>query len=315
MTQISAKYDRLIEDLRRDFRPQREWGEGRGLFLVIGHFLVGIAGGAWLLGLWFDDLPGLVVAFFLAGAGGIAHLAFLGRPERFWKMARHVRTAWISRGFIGLSLFLLGASLYLPPRLLAGWPWDSGSIAAQAGWLLAAIGMVVLIIYMGFVYSASKGVPFWNSPLHPILYVAYALRGGTAGLLVAAAAMGASNERAAQQLIEIWLAITAVIVVLFALELYGAMTGGNAASQRSARDLVAGRLAVFFYGGTLLIGLVVPAVLISGKIAPLTFGVLAVVGVCSTLGDFFMKYTTIRAGIYVPLRTPVRVPRTRSKPS
>jgi len=309
MTQISAKYDRLIEDLRRDFRPQREWAEGRGLFLVIGHFLVGIAGGAWLLGLWFDDLPGLVGAFVLAGAGAVAHLAFLGRPERFWKMARHVRTAWISRGFIGLSLLLVGASLYLPPRLFAGWLWEAGSIAAQAGWLLALAGMVVVIVYMGFVYSASKGVPFWNSPLHPILYVAYALRGGAAGLLVAAAATGASDTHTAEQLVEIWFAITAVIVVLFALELHGAMTGGNAASQRSARDLVAGRLAAFFYGGTLLIGLVVPVILISGRIAPVTFGVLAVVGVCSTLGDFFMKYTTIRAGIYLPLRGVARTGR------
>ena len=51
MPEISAKYERLIQDLRADFRPQREWGEGRGLFLVIGHFLVGVAAGAWLFGL------------------------------------------------------------------------------------------------------------------------------------------------------------------------------------------------------------------------------------------------------------------------
>ena len=44
MTDISAKYEKLIQDLRQDFRPQREWGEGRGVFLVIGHFLVGSGG-------------------------------------------------------------------------------------------------------------------------------------------------------------------------------------------------------------------------------------------------------------------------------
>ena len=37
MAEISVKYERLIQDLRRDFRPQREWGEGRGVFLVIGR--------------------------------------------------------------------------------------------------------------------------------------------------------------------------------------------------------------------------------------------------------------------------------------
>ncbi len=301
MTEISAKYERLIQDLRQDFRPQREWGEGRGVFLVVGHFLVGVAAGAWLFGLAFADLPGLVIAFLLAGAGGIAHLAFLGRPERFWKMARHVRTSWISRGFVGLTLFLIGALLYLPPLLLPQWPWDVTSLPAQAGWLLAAVGMVVLIGYMGFVYTASKGIPFWNSPLHPILYVAYALRGGAAALLVATALFGASDGAATERLIQIWIAITALVAALFALEVYGALVSGNVAARRSVRELLAGRLAAAFYGGTLLIGLIVPALLVGGRLAPANLGVLAVIGLCSTLGDFFMKYTTIRAGVYMPL--------------
>lgn len=301
MTEISAKYERLIGDLRRDYRPQREWGEGRGLFLVIGHFLVGIAAGAWLFGLIFLYTPVLVIAFLLAGLGGLAHLAFLGRPERFWKMARHVRTSWIARGFVGLTLFLVGAALYLPPLLIGSWPWDLASLLARAGALLAAVGMVVLIGYMGFVYTASKGVPFWNSPLHPMLYMAYALRGGAAATLVAFALFGAPDGTSANQVLEIWIGITAVVAGLFGLEIYGALTGGNAAARRSVHDLLAGRLAVAFYGGTLLIGLVIPALLLSARLAPLSLGVLAVIGLCSTLGDFFMKYTGIRAGVYMPL--------------
>src|SRR5215831_14879496 len=66
MTEISTKYERLIQDLRGDFRPQREWGEGRGVFLVVGHFLVGVAAGAWLFGLAFSYTPGLAIAFLLA---------------------------------------------------------------------------------------------------------------------------------------------------------------------------------------------------------------------------------------------------------
>jgi formate-dependent nitrite reductase membrane component NrfD len=301
MTDISAKYERLIADLRQDFRPQREWGEGRGVFLVVGHFLVGVAAGAWLFGLWFAYPPGLAAAYVLAGIGGIAHLAFLGRPERFWRMAWHVRTAWIARGFVGLTLFLVGASLYLPPLLIAAWPWGEGSLPAQAGWLLAAAGMVVLIVYMGFVYSASKGIPFWNSPLHPVLYMAYALRGGAAALLVEMALFGQIDDDVVGPLLKIWVGITAVVTVLFALEIYGALTGGNVAARRSARDLLTGRLAVYFYGGTLLVGLIVPALLVGGELASVNLAVLAVIGLCSTLGDFFMKYTSIRAGYYLPL--------------
>jgi formate-dependent nitrite reductase membrane component NrfD len=116
------------------------------------------------------------------------------------------------------------------------------------------------------------------------------------------AVLGAADERTVAQLIQAWLGITAFVVVLFAIELHGALTSGNAAARQSARELLAGRLATYFYGGTLLIGLVVPAILLSGRVAPLTLGLLAVIGLCSTLGDFFMKYTTIRAGVYRPLR-------------
>ena len=301
MPDISAKYERLIADLRQDFRPQREWGEGRGLFLVIGHFLVGVAAGAWLFGLLFDYLPGLIAGFLLAGAGGIAHLLFLGRPERFWRMARHVKTAWVARGFVGLTLFLAGCVLYLPPLLFAAWPWGATSAIGWLGWFMAAAGMIVLIVYMGFVYSASKGIPFWNSPLHPLLYIAYALRGGAAALLVAMAVLGVSNPEMAERLIMIWIAITALVIVLFALEMQGALTSGNAAARHSVRELLAGRFAGYFYGGTLLLGLLVPLALVSGKLAPLSFAVLAAVGLFSALGDFFMKYSTIRAGIYAPI--------------
>jgi formate-dependent nitrite reductase membrane component NrfD len=308
MTEISAKYEQLIQDLRRDFRPQREWGEGRGLFLVIGHFLVGVAAGAWLFGLIFNYSPGLVAGFLLAGGGGIAHLAFLGRPERFWKMVRHVRTAWISRGFIGLTLFLAGAMLYLPPLVLTDWPWASDSALGYLGWGMAVVGMVVLIVYMGFVYTASKGIPFWNSPLHPVLYMAYALRGGIAALLVTMALFDAPSP-GAMSLVTIWIVVTAVVIILFALEIQGALTGGNPAARRSVREMFLGRVSIYFYGGTLLIGLVVPLALVSGHIAPLGVGVLAAIGLFSALGDFFMKYTTIRAGIYLPLRP--RQPRHR----
>lgn len=300
MSEISAKYDQLIQDLRRDYRPQREWGEGRGLFLVVGHFLVGVAAGTWLLGLIFDHLPGLLAAFVLAGAGGLAHLAFLGRPDRFWRMVRHVRTSWISRGFVGLSLFLVGAALHLAPLVFAGWVWAPDSAVASIGWAMAVIGMLVLIGYMGFVYTASKGIPFWGSALHPVLYVAYAVRGGVAALLVTMALFSASPAAAVTTLTKIWIAVTVVVIILYALEIHGALYGGNPAARRSARDLLLGRVAVSFYGGTLLIGLAVPSVLVSGTIAPIGLTVLVVIGVFSALGDFFMKYTTIRAGVYLP---------------
>jgi formate-dependent nitrite reductase membrane component NrfD len=300
------RYERMLDEMRTELRPQREWGEGRGIFMVVGHFVVGIAAGTWLMSLLFDSRVGLVAAFVLAALGGLAHLAFLGRPERFWRMIARVRTSWVSRGFVGLSLFLAGALLYLAPLAGSTSLWSAASFIAQLGYACALLGMLILIGYMGFVYTASKAVPFWNSPLHPVLYVGHALRGGLAALLVIAA-FGSIDRDAVPWLLGAWIAVTVAVALLFAVELHGAHTGGNAAARRSAYDLLGGRLAVHFYAGTLLLGIVLPCALAwSGLNSPASLWLLALTGALSAAGDFFAKYSTIRAGIYLPVWTRVR---------
>jgi hypothetical protein len=88
------------------------------------------------------------------------------------------------------------------------------------------------------------------------------------------------------------------------LEVHGALTSGNAAAQQSVHELFAGRVAIYFYGGTLLLGLAIPAWLVwTGLSGPLSLGAMALLGLASAFGDFFMKYSTIRAGVYLPVWT------------
>jgi formate-dependent nitrite reductase membrane component NrfD len=289
------RYDQLIVDLSSDYRPQREWGEGRGVLLVVGHFLVGVAGGTWLMSSIYGVTAGLVVAYLLGGLGGIAHLMFLGHPEHAFKMMRNVRTSWISRGFVGLSLFLVGGGIDLVIILfsLSG-PWRAIGLLAQ---IVAAVGTFTIIGYMGFCYTASKAIPFWHSPLHPALYIAFAIRGGIAALLVIGAATG---TMASSSLLQLWIAISAIVALFFVFEIQGAWTSGNIAAKWSVRDVLAGRLAMSFYGGTLAMGLIVPVLLLVTSTAH-TPVVMALIGIASAAGDFFMKLTMVKAGVYLPL--------------
>jgi len=304
----ASSYERLIEDLRAEFRPQRSWGAGRGVFMVVGHFVVGVAAGAWLFALLYSSPAGLLLAFVLACLGGIAHLINLGRPERFWRMMAQPGRSWVSRGFWGLSLFLIGAFLYGVPLWVPGAPWSTGSLIGQAGYGLSVIGMLALMGYMGFVYATSKAIPFWNSPLHPALYVGYALRGGIAAMLLVQA-FGAMSLSSFHELLLWWIGLTALVGAFFALELHGAWTGGNAAAKRSVQELFAGRMALAFYGGTLALGLIVPAALVGwGLYGEASLNAMATLALASALGDFFMKYATIRAGVHLPVWTR-RLPR------
>lgn len=294
------RYEQLIADLRSDYRPQREWGEGRGILMVIGHFLVGVAGGTWLMASIYGVIYGLMVAYVLGALGAVVHLMFLGRPERAIKMMRHVRTSWISRGFVGLSLFLIGGGIYLAITLLGlTGIWRALAVAAN---VVAGIGTIAIIGYMGFCYTASKAIPFWHSPLHPAIYIAFAIRGGIAALLVIGAASG---QLASDWLLQMWTGVTALVTLFFALEIQGALSSGNIAAKWSVRDLLAGRLAFSFYGGTLLLGLIVPVLLLTNY-ASNSPVVMAILGVASVSGDFFMKLSTVKAGVYVPLFSPAR---------
>ena len=294
------RYDQLITDLGSDYRPQREWGEGRGLLLVIGHFLVGVAGGTWLLSTIYGITAGLFVAYLLGGLGGITHLMFLGHPEVAFKMMRNVRTSWVSRGFVGLSLFLLGGGVYLALVLSSlGGPWRVIELLAQ---IVAMLGALTVIGYMGFCYTASKAIPYWHSPLHPALYIAYAVRGGVAALLVIAAATGTTANAT---LLQLWIAMSVLITLFFVFETQGAWTSGNIAARWSVRDVLSGRLAISFYGGTLAMGLIIPVLLLvsSAEHPPV---IMALIGIASAAGDFFMKLTTVKAGVYLPLVLPSR---------
>lgn len=295
----TKRYNQLIADLRTDNRPQREWGEGRGILMVIGHFLVGIAGGAWLMSSIYDVTAGLVVAYVLGVLGGIVHLMFLGRPERVLNMIRHFRTAWISRGFLGLSLFLTGGGVYLAMLLVPGVFWQPLALIGQ---VLAGLGTVTIIGYMGFCYTSSKAIPFWHSPLHPAVYIAYAVRGGIAVILVVSAISGAPTG---QWLLHLWVGVTGLVVLFCVLEIHGAFESGNVAARWSARDMLSGRLSLIFYGGTLVLGLVVPLLLL-GTATALSPAVMALIGLASAGGDFFMKLSTVRAGVYLPLVLPSR---------
>lgn len=305
MSDSRAKYEQMLADLRSELRPQRDWGEGRGVLMVVGHFVVGVAAGGWLMSLIFGSSSGLLLSYALAGLGGVVHLGFLGHPERYWRMVRRVKTSWVSRGFVGLSLFLTGGFLYLVPVLAPAGLWGADSAPAMLGYGMAAIGMVILIAYMGFVYTASRAIPFWNSPLHPALYVGYAMRGGVAAVLVTRALEG--NLDQVNQLLVLWIGVTAAVALFFLLELHGALTGGNAAARRSVHELLAGRVAAYFYGGILVLGIALPAFLVwNGMSGPLSLGAMALLGVASAAGDFFMKYATIRAGVHLPLWTRAR---------
>ena len=189
-----------------------------------------------------------------------------------------------------MNLFMVGA---VAAMLLAPGALRSAALA------VAAAGAGVVIVYKGNVYAASRGVPFWNSPLLPVLYATYAIRGGLALLLVVLPLSGGGIGTRWMEMLELWVAVSAAVMLGFYL---GVMRTTNVAARRSVAELTGGRAALVFYLGTVGAGLVVPIVLgMAGLAGPVPRLLLALTGAFSLAGDFFAKYAIARAGIYVPI--------------
>jgi formate-dependent nitrite reductase membrane component NrfD len=258
----------------------------------LAHFFSGIGAGAWLWSAFYDFRLGQVLAIAcVLGLSGAAHLVFLGRWSRFLGILRRPHRSWISRGMWAIGIFGAAALVELA---YPGTP--AGSVAKG----VSAIAAGVILLYEGFVYAASRAIPFWHTRLLPALYVAYGLRGGAALLLVAAALGGSGFDIATVEAVKLWVVVSTAVLVLLYLS-SGRRAGG--AARESVSQLVAGRISPSFYGGTVLAGIVLPIALTLGRdaLGGPDLVLLAAIGVASLVGDFYVKYCIVKAGVYVPL--------------
>ncbi len=295
---LTDPFDKITEDLRASFRPQREWIDKRGLCLATAFFLSGVGAGTWAASAYYDYGLGLVLSLLvvLVGSGGF-HLAFLGKPQRFWRMLLRPQSSWISRGIWGIAIFTPPAFLYMLPFYADGLPWGPDSALGKVFLGLSLFGALWLLVYKGFVLAVNKAVPFWNTPLLPPLYLAYGTRGGLALLFVAWAVLGEGAPEHAD-LVKLWVVVSSGILVLFYLS---GMYGANVTAQRSVMELLKGRASFAFYLGVVLLGLAAPIALGALSLFFTTsMAYLGLIGALSLVGDYYLTYSILKAGLYVP---------------
>jgi formate-dependent nitrite reductase membrane component NrfD len=161
-------------------RPQTLWG-----WPAVINFVLGGLGAGWyivaLLAAGLERSPGVTAASWvvpvlvLAGFAAVAGEA--GRPLRGPRVLRRLWTSWMSRELlIGIAFVLLiAADLAFPLRVHR----------AQA--LVAA---TLLAVAQGFILRRARGIPAWNVPIVPALFLLSALLSGAGMYLVVEAAAG-----------------------------------------------------------------------------------------------------------------------------
>ena len=276
--------------------PAREWSEGLGSMIAVAMFLGGIAGGLYLVSLYFNSIWGMFIAWIFALGMGLFDMVHLSKPARLWRIAFRAGSSWISRGFIFVILFIGAAGLQLLIHLLTGAGAADPTATEVFFRVVAGILAFGVAVYSGFVLGFVNGIKFWNSALMPILVVIGGLAGGSTVLLAISSYSTQSTFASIQTFVMFILA--AYVISIFILLWVSTYSGPVA--KDSAKLLLSGNLAMLFWLIIVLIGIAIPLVLtfVAGSGSQV---LLILSAACALLGNMGLRYSLIRAGRYSPL--------------
>ncbi len=277
------------------YTHQTEWIERRGILMWLAEVFSGLGTGLYLVALYFNNLWGMLFGWLIVIAlkGGL-HLAYLGKPLRFWRMLLRPQTSWMSRGFIFMLLFIAAGAL----QLLFSY-WLPGSGAEVTFKIVAGILAFLVAIYTGFVMNYVNGIQLWNSALLPLLFVLTGVLDGFALVITIGLLGGRVDIMTAETGSRLFLIAAAVLMATY---LWSATYVGTAGKQ-SVVELVRGSLAPVLWVGVVICGIILPvSISISSSFAGAASSPLLIVAIISEMvGAFSLKYCILKAGIYAPL--------------
>lgn len=272
-----------------------EYQEALGIWFVLATFFLGAGAGLFILsGLYGFALGKLIGLIFV-----LLEMLFLaieaGHPLRVWKSFVHLKTSWLSRGLIGLSVFFILAMI----SILAGYkflPWED---ASSVGWsvnMVAVIAAAFLILYGSMVIARYPSIPAWHSILIPSLFISYGLTSGTAILFFLYQFANISLIQIGQTGL-IVVSINLILLLMYWIEL---LLSGTA-SRESARIVTRGKFWPYFIIGVVVGGSLIPVILIAVQMYSVSQQptiLFMIAGVLSLMGSFLFRYVLLRIGIY-----------------
>jgi polysulfide reductase chain C len=249
--------------------PESAWG-----WLIVTYlFLAGAGAGAFLAAVACDLLaPDWSKALARAGSLASGPLVAVGTvclvfdlEAGFWQPWRQLYlvsnlTSMISWGVIILSAFIPVALLYAAALNEISFV---GRYAKKYLRHLEIIGSILAVAtagYTGVLIAVVNGVPFWNTPVMPVLFMASAASTGLAVAMIGAAIIDIRTIRTLSNFAlghVIFLAIEAVVLMMFILM---SLTRSVEAAA-SANILLSGFLSPYFWALVVMVGILVPFVL------------------------------------------------------
>jgi len=277
-------------------------------------FLAGVGAGSYIMGTVLDwagfetaSRLGIWIGVPAVMLSTLFLFSDLGHPERFFSAFLNAGQSWISRGSIIITLYT-GVGIISLLTALAGIDPGTQRTIQTIGAVLA----VGVAMYTGLLIGVVGSRPFWNSPLLPLLFLVSALSTGIGAIFVGTIVWYGINGRIGEAVETLGrLDVLLIVLEMLVVYLYLAISVKRAAA--SVDLLTRGALSALFWGGFIVVGLVVPLVLeyialaVSGEMERII--ATAVAGVFLLVGGLILRFLVLGAGIRVPMyvRVPIHV--------
>jgi protein NrfD len=288
---------------------QVEWIQSKGLLIWLAEVFSALGTGLYIVALVMGDWWGCLIGWLLILVFKLPmHIAYLGKPTRFWRMfppfTKAWKTSWFARGAVFTFVFGAAAFVQLILGGLINWDVATGSGITVFYWIFAVIAGVFAVatsIYCGFAMSYCKSVPFWNTGLLPVVFLIMGIADGMALMMaIGLAGDDSVNMENLESASRIALVANAVLIIAYLINAtYQSDTAGY-----SVTEMIKGAVAPVFWTGVVLLGIVTPlaisiASLFTGELAAAPLLITAVC--CHTIGAFALKYCVLKVGIYRPI--------------
>jgi polysulfide reductase chain C len=244
-----------------------------GWLIITYLFLAGAGSGAFLAAVACDLLApdwskalaraGSLVSGPLVAIGTICLVldleAGLWEPWRQIYMVNNLRSM-IAWGVIILSIFIPIALLYAAALNEISFVGKFANKYLRILEIGGSLFAVATATYTGVLIAVVNGVPFWNTPMMPVLFLASAISTGLAAAMILAAIIDAKTINTLSNFAlghVIFLSVEALVLMLL---VFMSLTRSTEAAI-SATMLISGILSPYFWGLVVILGIAIPFIL------------------------------------------------------
>jgi polysulfide reductase chain C len=285
-------------------------------------FLTGMGAGAYIVAVVANVLgepykplvkPGIFLAAPLVAIGVGLLMLNLGDPFRVYLAFLRPQSSIMSVGIIITTVFILLGLLHIAALMFQQMKLGQKGLCWLGG--INAVFALGTAIFTGLLLAVMQAVPFWNTPIVPLLFVVSALSTGMGAVLVVEGLwcwIIPKTEAEKGRVVELVHALSRLDLPLIVTELltlfflvFLLVTSPSTAAE-SVRYLMSGGYAGAFWLGIVVVGLVIPVILEVWKltrvkelpIVRLT-DLSVVVGLCLLIGGIILRYAILAAGANV----------------